>query len=581
MTRSPATRAVADIIVDVLERAGVRRCYGIPGDTLNHFTAAIQHSAIRWVHVRHEEAGGFAAGADAQLTGELAACAGSCGPGSLHFINGLFDAQRNNAPVVLIASQIPRENIGFDFPQEVDFKAIYGSWTVYCDEIRNAEQAERKAVLAVQTAIAEKGVAVLIVPSDVSSEEVEDRQIPVHRSHPVIRPSDAEISQIASIINRGGKIAIYGGVGCEHARDQVLALAERLKAPVARTSRAKDTLAWDNPFDVGMTGVLGMRSGYETIRSCDTLILLGCGFAWSQFYPDSATIIQIDIKASHLGRRHSADIGAVGDIGPTLDALLPHLIQQKDGAFLEDMLKLTAKSQAKQDKPAQEPKPGKFFHPDLIHPQFMVETLSRHAARDTVWTVDDGSAAVFAVRHVHSTGENRVLASYVHGTMAGGLSSGIGAQAAFPGRQVITLAGDGGLAMLMGDLITLVQEGLPIKVAVLNNRSLGFVELEQKAEGLLPAFTDLVNPDFGAVARALGFWGRKVDKPHDLDAAAAEWIAQPGPALLEVVTARHELVMPPKTEIKAAKGIALYSARAVMAGQGGEVLHMVSENFIP
>jgi len=576
------TRSVAQIIVDVLERAGVKRCYGIPGDTLNHVTAAIQKSDIRWVHVRHEEAGAFAAGADAQLTGELTACAGSCGPGSLHFINGLYDAQRNNAPVVLIASQIPREQIGFDFPQEVDFKAIYGSWTVYCDEIRNAEQAERKAVIAVQTAIAEKGVAVLIVPSDVSSEQAVDRQIPIHRSHPVIRPSDRELDAIAGAINTAtGRIAIYGGVGCEHARDQVLALAERLKAPIARTSRAKDCLAWDNPFDVGMTGVLGMRSGYETIRSSDTLILLGCGFAWSQFYPDNATIIQIDLKAGHLGRRHAADIGAVGDIGPTLDALLPRLDQKSDGTFLKDMLKLTAKSQARQDKPAQAPKPGKLFHPDLIHPQFMVETLSNHAAKDAIWTVDDGSAAAFAVRHVHSTGQNRVLASYVHGTMAGGLSSGIGAQAAYPDRQVITLAGDGGLAMLMGDLITLVQEKLPIKVAVLNNRSLGFVELEQKAEGLLPAYTDLVNPDFGAVARALGFWGRKVDKPHDLDAAVADWIAQPGPALLEVVTARHELVMPPKAEVKAAVGIALYSARAVLAGQGDEVLHMVSENFLP
>jgi pyruvate dehydrogenase (quinone) len=574
-------QTVAEIIVDVLERAGVKRCYGIPGDTLNHFTAAIQESDIRWVHVRHEEAGAFAAGAESLLTGELTACAGSCGPGSLHFINGLYEAHRNGSPVVLIASQIVRNEIGFDFPQEVDFKAIYGQWSVYCDEIRTAEQAERKTVIAVQTALAERGVAVLIVPADVSSEKVPNRQIPIHRSRPVIRPNDDELDAIAAAIAKGRKIAIFGGAGCEHAHGQVMALAERLKAPVARTSRAKDFLAYDNPFDVGMTGVLGMRSGYETVRNCDTLILLGCGFGWSQFYPDDATIIQIDLKGGHLGRRHAASIAAVGDVGPTLDALLPRLAPRSDRTYLDQMLKLTAKSQARQDKPAREPDPGKRFHPDLIHPQYMIDVLSRHAAEDAIWTIDDGSAAAFAVRHIHSTGRNRVMASYVHGTMASGLASGIGAQAAFPDRQVITVAGDGGLAMLMGDLLTLVQEKLPIKVAVLNNRSLGFVELEQKAEGLLPAFTSLVNPDFAKIAEAIGFWGHRVDKAQDLDAAVREWIAQPGPALLEVTTARHELVMPPATEAKAAFGMALYSVRAVMAGQGGEVLQMVSENAIP
>lgn len=574
-------RSVAEIIVDVLEKAGVKRCYGIPGDTLNHFTRAIQHSPIRWVHVRHEEAGAFAAGADSGLTGDLTACAGSCGPGSLHFINGLFDAHRNNTPVILIASQIVRDEIGMDFPQEVDFKAVYGACSVFCDEIRTAEQAERKTVLAVQTAIAERGIAVLIVPADVSKEHVEYRDIAVHRGRPVIRPNDADLDRIAHAINQGGRITIYGGYGCQFARDQVLALAERLQAPVARTSRAKDFLAWDNPYDVGMTGVLGMRSGYDAIRQCDTLILLGCGFGWSQFYPDTATIIQIDLKGGHLGRRHPAAIGAIGDVGATLDALLPRLRQHNDRTFLDKMLKLNVKSLAKQERPAQPPAPGKLFHPDLIHPQFMVETISRHADPDAIWTVDDGSAAVFAVRHVHSTGLNRTLASYVHGTMASGLASGIGAKAAYPERQVITLAGDGGLAMLLGELITLVQEKLPIKIAVVNNRSLGFVELEQKAEGLLPAYTDLINPDFGKVAEAIGFWGRSVDKPADLEDAVKAWLAVPGPALLDVRTARYELVMPPATEAKAAFGMALYSARAILSGQGGDVLQMMEENFLP
>jgi pyruvate dehydrogenase (quinone) len=578
---SDMARAVAEIIVEVLRKAGVKRCYGIPGDTLNHFTLAIHNSDIRWVHVRHEEAGGFAAGAEGQLTGELTACAGSCGPGSLHFINGVYDAHRNEAPTILIASQIVRDQIGFDFPQEVDFKSIYETCSVFCDEIRTPEQAERKTVMAVQTAIAERGLAVLIVPADVAAAKVEEIGMQVHRSRPVIRPSDAELDKIARTINEGGNITIYGGAGCREAHDQVVALAERLKAPVARTSRAKDFLGHDNPYDVGMTGVLGMRSGYDAIRNCDTLILLGCGFAWSQFYPDDAKIIQIDLKARNLSRRHPTTIGAIGDIAATLDALLPRLEERTDRDFLDRMLELNEKSLEKQEKPAQTPKPGKLLHADLIHPQYMVETIARHAKPDAVWAADDGSAAVFALRHVPATGRNRTLASWVHGSMASGLSSALGAQATFPDRQVIVVAGDGGLAMLMGELLTLVQERLPIKIAVINNHSLGFVELEQKTEGLLPLYTDLQNPDFGKVAQAIGLWGGRVEKAQDLEVAVQEWIAQPGPALLDVTTARFELVMPPTIDAKSAFGMALYSTRAILGGQGANVLQMMEENFLP
>lgn len=574
-------RPVAEIIVEVLRKAGVKRCYGIPGDTLNHFTVAIHKSDIRWVHVRHEEAGGFAAGADGQLTGELTACAGSCGPGSLHFINGVYDAHRNEAPTILIASQIVRDQIGFDFPQEVDFKSIYESCSVFCDEIRTPEQAERKTVMAVQTAIAERGLAVLIVPADVAAAKVEEIGIHVHRSRPVIRPSDSELDEIARVINEGGDVTIYGGAGCRDAHAQVIALAEHLKAPVARTSRAKDFLGHHNPYDVGMTGVLGMRSGYDAIRNCETLIVLGCGFAWSQFYPDAAKIIQIDLKARNLNKRHPATLGAVGDVAATLDALLPRLKERSDREFLDRMLKATETSLEKQEKPAQPPKPHKLFHPDLIHPQYMVETIARHAKPDAVWAADDGSAAVFALRHVPATGENRTLASWVHGSMASGLSSALGAQAAYPDRQVIVVAGDGGLAMMFGELLTLVQEKLPIKIAVVNNHSLGFVELEQKTEGLLPLYTDLVNPDFGKVAQAIGMWGGRVEKAKDLEPAVKEWIAQPGPALLDVTTARFELVMPPAIDAKSAFGMALYSTRAILGGEGANVLQMMEENFLP
>ncbi|MHB8284798.1 MAG: thiamine pyrophosphate-dependent enzyme [Caulobacteraceae bacterium] len=568
-------RLVADIIVDVLRDAGVKRCYGIPGDTLNHIAGSVKRSDIRWVHVRHEEAGGFAAGADAQLTGELAACAGSCGPGSLHFINGLYDANRNGAPVVLIASQVVRDELGFDFPQEVDFKAIYGSWTVYCDEIRTPEQAQRKTVLAAQAALAEKGVAVLIVPADVSSAHVEDQGFTVHKTAPVTLPNDAELDRIAAAINAGGRVAIYAGAGCANAHDEVVVLAQRLKAPVARTTRAKDFLAHDNPFDVGMTGVLGARSGYEAVLNCDVLLLLGCGFAWRQFYPEHATIIQIDIKARNIGRRHPITLGAVGDIGPTLAALTPRLTARTDSGYLNRMLELKEKAFAKQERPAHDLHAGK-----PMHPQFMIETLAAHADADAVWTPDDGSAVVFCLRHVPATGRNRTIASYLHGTMAAGLSSAIGAKAAFPNRQVIAVCGDGGLAMLMGEMITLIQEKLPIKVAVLNNSSLGFVELEQRVEGMLATYTDLENPDFAKVAGAMGYWSRRVERAEDLDAAVEDWLAQPGPALLDVVTGRYELVLPPATEAKEAFGMAMYSVRAVMAGRSAELVEMAEQNFI-
>src|SRR5271163_359153 len=331
------TKRVADVVVETLQAAGVKRCWGVPGDTLNYVTDAIRRSEIEWVHVRHEEVGGFAAGAEALLTGDLTACAGSCGPGSLHFINGLFESHRNRAPVVLIASQITSEELGFDFPQEVDFVPIYKSCSVFCDEIRTPAQARRKTAMAAQAALSKRGVAVLILPIDVSKADAPDEPaFAVHVAQPMIRPSDTELDRIARVLNAGTRIAIYGGSGCQDAHDQVVALADRLKAPVAHTSRAKDFIEYDNPFNVGMTGVLGMAGGYHALMPCDTLLLLGCDFAWRQFYPEHARIVQIDIDPTHLGRRHPVEIGAVGDIKATLEALTPRLTPKQDTAFLKD-----------------------------------------------------------------------------------------------------------------------------------------------------------------------------------------------------------------------------------------------------
>jgi len=560
---------VAEVIVKTLEAAGVRRCYGIPGDTLNHVTDAIRTSGIRWVHVRHEEAAGFAAGADALLTNELAACAGSCGPGSLHFINGLFESHRNRAPVVLIASQIVRDELGFDFPQEVDFKSVYASCTVFCEEIRTPAQARRKTAMAAQAALARRGVAVLIVPADVSSAKApEEPDFAVHRATPMVRPSDADLDRLAAALAGGKRVAIYGGSGCEHAHDAVVALAARLQAPVARTSRAKDFLEHDNPYDVGMTGIFGAEAGYHALMSCDVLLLLGCDFAWRQFYPEKAVILQVDLDGTHLGRRHPVDIGVIGDVGDTLAALLPRIAQRNDRSFLDECLEHHRKSVEQQGKHATVGKGG------AIHPQYLAETISRHAAEDAVFTADGGSPMVWCLRHIASTGRNRTVVSLSHGTMANAMPQALGAKAAFPDRQVIALSGDGGLAMMLGDLLTAVQEKLPIKVAVFNNSALDFVEIEQKVEGLLDAYTDLVNPDFARVAEAIGWRGWRVEQSEDLDAAVRAWLEEPGPALLDVVTDRYELVLPPKVEAGQVAGMALYSARAVLGGRGRDVAGM-------
>lgn len=567
-------KTVAQIVVETLESAGVRHCWGVPGDTLNYVTDALRRSSVTFVHVRHEEAAGFAAGAEAMITGRLTACAGSCGPGGLHFINGLFESHRNRAPVVLIASQVVRDEIGFDFPQEVDFKSVYAGCSVYCDEIRTGSQAQRKTAQACQAALSKRGVAVLILPVDVSKEEIEDSGFSVHVAHPVTRPSDGELDAVAELLNAGSRIAVYGGSGCAGAHGEVMALAEALKAPVAHTSRAKDFLEYDNPFGVGMTGIFGTEGGHHALMTCDTLLLLGCDFAWRQFYPSKAKIIQVDIEGAHLGRRHPIDLGVVGDVKPTLQALLPRLRPREDRAFLDECLRHHDKAVEALDKRARIGRGG------AIHPQYLASLIAHHADEDAVFTADGGSPMVWLLRHVPATGRSRTIVSLSHGTMANAMPQALGAKKAEPGRQVISLSGDGGLAMMLGDLLTAIQEDIAIKVAVFNNSSLGFVELEQKVEGLLDAYTDLKNPDFACVAEAIGFWGRTVRDAEALDEAVAEWLAQPGPALLDVHVDRMELVLPPKIEAAQVFGTALYSAKAILSGRGGDVLELLTDNFL-
>lgn len=569
------SKLVADIIVETLQSAGVRHCYGVVGDTLNLIARSLERSAIEWVSVRHEEAGAFAAQAEAQVTGHLTAVAGSCGPGSLHFINGIFEANRNRAPVVLIASQIIRDELGFEFIQEVDFKQVYQSCSVFCDMIYTAEQARRKTVIACQTALAKRGVAVLIVPADVSASIVHnDVPYAVNVSDPLVRPSDGDLAEIAEILNKGEKIAVYGGSGCHGAHTEVLAVAEKLKAPIAHTSRAKDFLEHDNPYNIGMTGMLGNEAGYHALLNCDTLLMLGADFAWRQFYPDKAKIVQVDIDPTHLGRRHPVTKGVVGGVKETLEALLPKLNERSDSSFRDAYLRRYAKYKEANDVKIAPGRDGS------IPGSYLTKVISQHAAKDALFTADDGTPAAWAYRHIQTNGQRRIFASLLHGTMANGMPSSIGLQKSQPDRQVVCLAGDGGISMLFGDLMTIVQQGLPIKIAVFDNGKLGFVEIEQKAEGMLDTFTKLKNPNFAEVARALGLWGQTVSKADQLEDAVKVWLAEPGPALLHVHVNPMQLVMPPFTAVEPAIGMALYTTRAVLHGRGGDVWEMVKENFL-
>ena len=569
------TKNVADVLVETLQAAGVKHCYGIVGDTMNQIAHSIDRSSIDFVHMRHEEAGAFAAAADALLTGNLTACAGSCGPGSLHFINGLYEANRNRAPVVLIATQIVRSDIGFQSIQEVDLVEVYKGCSVFSEMILTPEQARRKTVAACQAALAKRGVAVLVVPADVANAAAHD-ELPysVHVSNPVIRPSDADLDRIAAVLNASEAITIYAGSGCEGAHDEVVATAARLKAPVAHTSRGKDFLEYENPYNVGMTGLIGGAAGYHAILDCDVLLMLGADFAWPQFYPNKAKIIQIDIDPTHLGRRHPVAVGAVGNIKATLDALLPRLKQHEDGAFLAAYVQ---RHQTQRDADKAESLSG----PDAaISGTYLTKLINKYAAEDAIFACDDGTPAVWTMRHIDTGGKRRTFASLLHGTMAGGMASALGLQKCQPGRQVIAMSGDGGFAMLLGDLLTTVQEKLPIKIVVFDNGKLGFVDIEQKAAGLVPVFTDLKNPNFGDMAKAAGLWGRCVSKAGELDEAVRAWLAQPGPALLQVKVKPMQLVSPPSPFVssEAVIGMAVYTAKAVLQGKGHDVWEMVTEN---
>jgi pyruvate dehydrogenase (quinone) len=568
---------VADHVLAALRISGVRRVYGLPGDSLNGFTDAIRRSSeITWEHVRHEETAGFAAAADAALTGQLAACAGSCGPGNLHLINGLFDAQRSRVPVLAIAAHIPRVEIGSEYFQETHPQELFRECSVYRELVSTPEMAPRILEMAMRAAVEERGVAVVVIPGEIFLQRADAsgwRSRPVTQTRSVVRPDDESLRQAAEILNAAEAVTILGGVGVEGAHDELIQAAATLGAPIVHALRGKEFIEYDNPFDVGMTGLLGFASGYKAIKEADALLMLGTDFPYQQFYPDNARVVQVDIRGRNIGRRTPVDLGLLGSVKDTLAALQPLLRQKNGRQHLDRSLRHYRKTRKNLDELAVNDRDR-----TPIRPEYLAGLVDRLATDDAVFTVDVGSPVVWAARYLTMNGRRRLIGSFNHGTMANALPHAIGAQTAYRDRQVIVLAGDGGLTMLFGELVTLIQNRLPVKVVVFNNSSLNFVELEMKAAGIVTFGTDLVNPNFASVAQAMGIFGRRVEQPGDLQQALVDAFAYDGPALVDVVTARQELSIPPAITVEQAKGFSLYAIRTILAGRGDELLDLITTN---
>lgn len=572
---------VADLVVETLEQARVERIFGVVGDSLNGLTEALRRRGkIDWVHVRHEEVAAFAAAAEAQITGRLAVCAGSCGPGNLHLINGLFDAQRTRTPVLAIAAQIPSAEIGGGYFQETHPQNLFRECSVYCELVSDPRQMPFVLENAIRAAVGLRGVAVVVIPGDVALMPAPDCAVsplagllPVA---PVVTPDDDKLEALARLLNDAKRVTLLCGRGCAGAHQPLMALAETLKSPIVHALGGKEYVEYDNPYDVGMTGFIGFASGYQAMLGCDFLLMLGTDFPYKQFFPTKARIAQVDIRPQNLGRRCRLDLGLVGDVDATIAALLPKLWPKTERRHLDDSLARYRKSRRDLDKLARGT-PGR----RPIHPQYLARLISEKAAGDAVFTFDVGTPTIWAARYLTMNGRRRMIGSLVHGSMANALPHAIGAQAAQPGRQVISLSGDGGFSMLMGDLVTLTQLKLPVKVVIFNNGVLGFVALEMKAAGFLEFGTDLQNPDFAAVARAMGVFGIRVEDPGDLDDAIAQVLAHDGPAVLDVVTATQELSIPPSINAEQVKGFSLWLLRAVMSGQGDAVVDLASQNLLP
>ncbi|WBU38327.1 ubiquinone-dependent pyruvate dehydrogenase [Homoserinibacter sp. YIM 151385] len=564
---------IAENLVRTLAANGVSRVWGVPGDSLNGVTDAIRTSeALEWMLVRHEESAAFAAGAEAEITGELAVCAGSCGPGNLHLVNGLYDANRSRVPVLAIAAHIPSAEIGSTYFQETHPTELFRECSVYCELVSTPAQMPRVLEIAMREAVERRGVAVIVIPGDLAlAEAVGDRAVEVRRSRSETVPIAEELDRAAAILGEAKRVTILAGAGVAGARAEVLELADALAAPIVHALRGKEHIEHDNPYDVGMTGLLGFASGYRAMERCDTLLVLGSDLPYQEFYPD-ARIIQVDARGEQLGRRAPLELGLRGDVGPTIRALLPRLAPARSRKHLDSSVDHYRRTRERFDRLERQGE-------GPLHPQHVTAVLDELAADDAILIPDVGTPVVWAARHLHIGAGRRLLGSFAHGTMAAALPLAIGAQAVDPARQVIAMAGDGGLSMLLGELATAAQLHLPVKVVVYENSSLAFVEVEMKAAGVVNFATELENPDFAAVARACGFHAERVETEDELPGALRRALEADGPALVSVRVERQELSLPPSIEAQQAKGFSLYAMRTVLSGDAREVIDLAKANL--
>jgi pyruvate dehydrogenase (quinone) len=571
-------KRVAEIIIETLVAAGVKRIYGVVGDSLNGLLEEIRkRKDIEWIGTRHEETAAFAAGAEAHVTGELAVCAGSCGPGNMHLINGLYDCQRSRVPVLAIAAHIPSNEIGSSYFQETHPDQLFRDCSDYCELISQTTQVPRVLETAIQTALTKRGVAVVAIPGDIALQMAAYRKpsAVVKPAKPVICPSEDEIKQLAELLNRAETVTILGGAGCVGAHAELMETAGKLKAPIVSALRGREHIQFDNPYDVGLTGLIGFTSGYHAIKDADALLMLGTDFPYTQFYPEKATIIQVDQRGEHLGRRTRLDLGLIGDVKATLAAVLPLLEEKKDDAHLKQFVQDYHEVRKGLDELA-------VGHPGRkpMHPQYVARIVDELAADDAIFSCDVGTPTVWAARYLTMNGQRRLLGSFNHGSMANAMPQAIGVQSAFPNRQVVTFSGDGGVAMLLGDLLSLRQHQLPVKIILFNNSVLSFVELEMKAAGILGSGTKLVNPNFAALAESAGLFGVRVEDPADLKAAVSAAFQHDGPALVEAVVNPTELSMPPTIKLEQAVGFNLWAVKAVLNGRGDEVIDLAVSNLL-
>lgn len=570
--------SIAMYFAKLLAEVGITRIWGITGDSLNGFSDSLKKlNQIEWIGTRHEETAAFAAGADAKISGELAVCAGSCGPGNLHLINGLFDCQRQGVPVLAIASHIPSSEIGSGYFQETHPQELFKECSVFCELVSNPDQMPNILETAIRQAILKKGVSVIVIPGDIMLKPLPNntKLLLSKPKLPRVIPEESELDKVADILNASGKVTFLCGAGCIHAHDEVVKLAKLLNAPVVHALGGKEYIEWENPNSVGMTGLIGYESGYFAMEKSDTLLILGSSFPYRAFYPQNSKIIQIDVKPEALGRHTQIDLGLVGDVKSSLEVLIPKIKQKEDDTFLNEALKHYKKTVKKFDDLASGNSKNGF-----IHPQYLTKLINQYADEDAIFTCDVGTPTVWAARYVNMNGKRKLIGSFNHGSMANALPQAIGAKVSEPNKQVIALCGDGGFAMLMGDFITLLQHNIKAKIVIFDNSSLGFVAIEMKAGGFLYDNTELHNPDFSAIANAAGIKGIRVENPEDLEEKVKEFLEYDGAALLDVTTAKQELTMPPKISFENAKGFGIYMLRAIINGKGDELVKVAQQNLI-